>query len=672
MNKGMKKVLSLALVAAMMLSACGNSNAGSSNEGSNAGSTNTPAAEGSTTTESGFKVDEKGIMDYDMVTYKIATAELETFNLLYSQRNEDFVQLTNLIDGLAESNPKGQVIPCLAESWETTDGGITWTFHLREGIKWVDMNGNVKADCNAWDWATGLEWILNYYKNDSANTSMPVEMIKGAQDYIDYTKNLSEEEAHALNGLAGSKFLEMVGIEIVDDLTIKYTCVTNKPYFDTLALYCCLYPMAQGMVDELTVPGVKAMDNTEMWYNGAYTMTSYTHGNEKVFTANPEYWDTTSTRFKTATFKMLDSADTAFQLYRNGEIDYVALTESNLNTIYNDPNHEFHDYLVEDLTGKHSYQWQFNYNKMNEDGTEDTNWNKAIANEAFRKTLYYGMDLTEYLKRSNSITPLKCENNFFTMRGTLYNPAGVEYTELVREKLGLGEYNGETPVRYNKELGEQYKAQAIEELTALGVEFPVKLAYYINGSSQTALDSATVLKNTMSASLGDDLVVLDIKTYVSSVNQEVRNPHLQSIMNNGWGADYADPINFLVQEVKGYENAWYANSYTNINDVPEEDWSADLHAKFDEFTRLVWEADDITDDLTARYEAFAVAEAYMLEHVLVMPFNYSQGWCLTRLNIHDYQNAMYGVCNGKMKNWDVNPDGYTTEEMRAALDAKLA
>ena len=190
MNNSTKKVLALSLAAAMMLSACGNSTSTSTGTSTSEGTTSSEGT--TTTTESGFAVDENGIMDYDMYTYKLATTELETFNLLYSQRGEDFVQLTNLVDGLAESDPQGKVVPCLAESWETTDGGKTWTFHLRDGLKWVDMNGNEKAVNNAWDWATGMEWVLNYYKNDSANTSMPVEMLAGAQDYIDYTKSLTE------------------------------------------------------------------------------------------------------------------------------------------------------------------------------------------------------------------------------------------------------------------------------------------------------------------------------------------------------------------------------------------------------------------------------------------------------------------------------------------------
>ena len=68
---------------------------------------------------------------------------------------------------------------------------MTWTFHIRDGVKWVDVNGKEMADCNANDFATGMEWVLNFHKNESVNTSMPLEMIKGAKSrYYEYTKTL--------------------------------------------------------------------------------------------------------------------------------------------------------------------------------------------------------------------------------------------------------------------------------------------------------------------------------------------------------------------------------------------------------------------------------------------------------------------------------------------------
>ncbi len=661
MKKTLSKLLALALTASLVLSGCGgNAESGNNEANSQGGQAN---AEGSDKKEEASSKDEIK----DLYIARNAVRELETFNILYTQRQEDSENLTSLVDGLLESNPKGELVPCIAEEWGSEDGGLTWTFKVREGVKWVDVNGNEKADCNAQDFATGLEWVLNFYKNDSNNTAMPIEMIKGAKEYYEYTKTLSEDEAKALTAGEGSKFREMVGLETPDDHTVVYHCVTEKPYFDSLASYVALYPLSQGMVDELGgADAVKAMNNENMWYNGCYTMTSYIQGNEKVFTKNPLYWDTECKRFDTVTTKMVESNDVAYQLYESGEIDYVQLGESRINTIAKDPNNALYNYLVPDVPSKYSYQMQLNYNKKNEDGTPDTNWNTAIANEAFRLSWWYGLDLSNYYKRTNAIDPMSCENNFFTMKGLVYTSDGTEYTELVRQEMGLPELNGKTMVRLDADKAAQYKKQAMEELSAQGVTFPVGVDFYISASSQTALDSANVLAQTFSESLGDDYVKLNIKTFIKSTNQEVVVPHLHSFVINGWGADYGDPQNYLGQMTYGNEAAYYSENYNYINEVEETEATKALIDTYKEFTALVDAANAITDDMDARYKAYAKAEAYMLEHALVFPCYYQIGWCLSKVDNDTKMQPMFGSVGEKMKNWGSNVNGYTSEEKGVA------
>ena len=661
MKKTLSKLLALALTASLVLSGCGGNAEGGNNEANTQGGQ--ANAEGSDKKEEASSKDEIK----DLYIARNAVRELETFNILYTQRLEDSENLTSLVDGLLESNPKGELVPCIAEEWGSEDGGLTWTFKVREGVKWVDVNGNEKADCNAQDFATGLEWVLNFYKNDSNNTAMPIEMIKGAKEYYEYTKTLSEDEAKALTAGEGSKFREMVGLETPDDHTVVYHCVTEKPYFDSLAAYVALYPLSQGMVDELGgADAVKAMNNENMWYNGCYTMTSYIQGNEKVFTKNPLYWDTECKRFDTVTTKMVESNDVAYQLYESGEIDYVQLGESRINTIAKDPNNALYNYLVPDVPSKYSYQMQLNYNKKNEDGTPDTNWNTAIANEAFRLSWWYGLDLSNYYKRTNAIDPMSCENNFFTMKGLVYTSDGTEYTELVRQEMGLPELNGKTMVRLDADKAAQYKKQAMEELSAQGVTFPVGVDFYISASSQTALDSANVLAQTFSESLGDDYVKLNIKTFIKSTNQEVVVPHLHSFVINGWGADYGDPQNYLGQMTYGNEAAYYSENYNYINEVEETEATKALIDTYKEFTALVDAANAITDDMDARYKAYAKAEAYMLEHALVFPCYYQIGWCLSKVDNDTKMQPMFGSVGEKMKNWGSNVNGYTSEEKGVA------
>ncbi len=670
MSKKLTKVLALALAAAMTLSACGSTTQAPAETPAtpSAPSTTTPAAPSAPATPAAPEA-PKAEPITDLVIGRIATREMETFNILYSTSFSDFENLTNMIDSLVEVDTKGNVVPAIAESWETNDNGLTWTFHLREGVKWVDMNGNIKGDVKAHDWAVALEWVMNYHKNLTAHTSQPKDMIAGCTEYLEYTKNLTEAEAWALDASEGSVFMEMVGIECPDDLTLVYHCPTEKPYFPSFPAWAGLYPMPQGMVDELGVEGVMSMDNTNYWYNGCYTMTTFVHGNEKIFTKNPHYWDTEAQLFDTVTVKMIDSNEVGYQLYENGEIDMCDLSESTLNTIMNNPDHKFYNYLVEKPATQYAFPFHINFLKNNEDGTEDVNYNKAIANTAFRQSIYYGLDMTDFYKRTNAINPLSCENDCYTMKGLIYTTDGTDYTQLVRDELGLPAYDGKAPVRVKADKSAELKAQAIEELTAIGVTFPVEFDYYVAGANQTAIDTANVLAQCFSDCLGDDYIKLNICTYVSSFSQEVRNPSLQSMYISGWGADYADPVNYLGQEVLS-ESANY-RTYSNCLNLMENptDYNADLRAIYETFTDMVWAADAIVDDHDARLAAFAEAEAYMIENVLVLPSYYSVSWGLTRVNYFSRMNAIFGCQNDKMKNWETNVNGYTTEEMAAAAKA---
>ena len=369
--------------------------------------------------------------------------------------------------------------------------------------------------------------------------------------------------------------------------------------------------------------------------------------------------------FDTVTIKMVESIDVAYEMFANGELDQIQLSASKLKTISEDENNPFHNYLVERRPTKYSYQIHLCYDKKNEDGTPDTAWNTAVANENFRLALYYGLDATNYLARTNSINPLSCQNFCYTANVVAVNSQGVDYTQLVRDEMGL-QYSTEKFARYDADKAAAYKAAAIEELKAAGVELPVKMAYYISGSSTTAKETADVFANLIKTCLGDDLVVLDTKTYVSKLNTEVRDPQLASIYINGWGADFADPINFLGQETYGEDNAYYSQYYSKINNATDEK----LIAEYKEFTELVNAAKAITDDTDARYAAFAKAEAYMLEHAFAIPWSYEVVWAITRVSDYSKIYTAYGNQSERYVNWETKADGYYTQAEYAEFAAK--
>ena len=652
MKKKLSRLLALALAAALTLSGC---SSGTTEEPeSSAEAPSSAAQEEQETQENEIK---------DLVIYKSPSGELSTFNILYAQNGSDFSQLTNLMDPLLEINNHNQVIPCIAEEYGTDDNGLTWTFKIREGVKWVDMNGNEMADLTAQDFLTAMEWTFNFHKNSGVLGANLTSILDGASEYYEYTKSLSTEEAYSLTAGEGSVFQDTVKIEAPDDYTLIFHCLNNIPYFDDLAVN--MYPLSQYLVDALGGPdGVQAMNNENMWYNGCYTMTSYVQGNEKTLTKNPAYWDKDCKLFDTVTIKIVDSTDTAYQLYQSGEIDQVSLYESTIQTILDDPNHEYHDSMIP-LQPTRSYSIRFNFDKYKEDGTPDTNWNTAAANKAFRLSIYYGLDLTNYYSRLNPLDPLSCENEYYTMKGLAYTSDGTDYTELVRQELGLPELNGEQIVRLDAEKAEQYKQQAIEELTALGVTFPVEMDLYITANNQTVMDHARVLQQVYSDCFGDDYIKLNIKSYVSNLISEVLTPKLHSFYEDSWVPDYGDPKTFLDQEVMGSDSAFYANILTNINSVEESEATKDLLETYRTFTEMVDQASQIYDDNDKRLQAFAEAEAYMIENALVIPSYYPVSLCLTKIDPYSTVNAIFAWQNGKMKNWETNADGYTTAEIEA-------
>ena len=650
--------------AAGILAACGGGSSSSTAASASSGATSAPNTTGAAPLK-------------EFISWEATNRELESWNMLYSQMASDMNVTTNLWEGLLSFDCYGKAVPSVAKEWSHNEDSSVWTFNLRDDVDWVDVNGEVKAHLTSKDFLVGLEWVLNAAKNQANNTSMPNETLVGAADYYQKTSDMGDAAADLTyeDMLAAG-----VGVEATDDYTLVFTCKDPCPYFDTVAAYTSFYPVSEDLITELGIEGFRACDYTNMWYNGPYVVEEFISQNTKSYIPNPNYFGANDvSRFDRFTVTMISDGTVTFQLYQNRELDEMDVGESTLTTIQADPNSEYNAQLCEKRPKKYSYQMHFNYQKNNEDGTPDDNWNKAIANTAFRQCFYKGLELTNWYARTNKINPLKCENDYYTMPGVCYNTKGEEYSTLVAKEMGFDKesYDGKTMIRLRANNGDiaDLKKQAMDELSAVGVTFPVHAAYYIIAGNSTALDSATVLKQCFTDSFGDDFIVLDIETFVSSTMKEVVAPKLQSFVHMGWGADFGDPINFLTQIIVHDDNAYYSCNMTNIEGIAENgaaDYQKDLVAAYEQFTDLVNEGRVIVNDTDARYAAFAKAEAYFLEENLIFPTVYDVTWCLTHANEYSKINAMYGPCNYKAVNWETSEEAYTTEqyeEFAAAFDA---
>lgn len=153
-----------AVGAAGLLAGCGGSSSGTAASASSA--------------SSGAAASGKGLSE--LFTYETSGREIESWNILYSQQAIDFNVTTNIIDGLISFDNYGKPVPALAKSWEHNEDSTVWTFHLRDDVDWVDMNGEVQDHLTSKDFLVGFEWVLNAKKNQASNTSMPSTTVVGA------------------------------------------------------------------------------------------------------------------------------------------------------------------------------------------------------------------------------------------------------------------------------------------------------------------------------------------------------------------------------------------------------------------------------------------------------------------------------------------------------------
>lgn len=660
----MKKALTILLALAMLLSVLAGCGSGTDNPGGESESVN-PGNTGAVS--SADPVDTTP--DYTEITDLVfaTTNELTTFNVYYAASPRNFKILDNFVDPLMQVDSHGSLIPCLAEDYSVSDDGLTYTFKIREGATWVDYQGNYKADVVAEDWLWGLEWVLNFWKNDSYNTTMATGIVEGAQEYLDYTANLDESEAMALEL---DTFQEMVGIEAPDDHTLVYHLAQPTAYFTAVTTAPTYFPLSKGQLDEVGVENFRAVTYDALWYCGPYTVTSFVENNEKIMTANPSYWDTSAKLFNTVTYKIVESTEVAYQLYQNGEIDEMAttLSASTVSSIVNDPTNPYHDYLVLSAPSSVVMHMYFNFARNNLDGTPDTNWNLAVANEAFRQCFYSGVDYTNYIASCfSTLNPLAVQSFTVTANNLTTFSDGSDYAARVRELIGL-ELTTDEYDRYDADALAANKATAMQELTAQGVTFPVTVELW-GDSSQTTVDQLTVMKEALEDYLGTDFVTVNINTYITSFRQEVITPSYASVILDGYGAEYTDPLSVLEMSCTDIgDNADFSVLFGNALSASSQE-VIDLYA---EYTQMVRDADAIVGDTDARLEGLAEAEAFLLEHALIVPFRSNNGYTLTHTNPYSKPSNTNDFQGTRWINWQTNADGWTTAEIEAFREAYLA
>lgn len=313
MKKKTTRILAMLLVAMMVLSACGGGNNNSSNSSNNTSGNQTSDNNSISTPSNG------GDPIKDLVLWQTQSNEMENFLMVHSEGAKDLDVLCNAWAPLLELDNHGQLNPAVAKEWGSEDDGKTWTFKLRDDVTWVDVNGSPKGSTTSLDWKVTLEWILNFHKNDAKNSTMIRNLVEGAEEYYNLTKDMDAAAAKALT--CDSPEFAGVGIETPDDYTLIYHCKNNCAYFPTLCTSAALYAFPAGMLDELGVDNMVAVTPEQLWYNGPYIITDYIMNNSKVLTKNESYWYKNCSLFDTVTILMIEDATKDDMYWESGEVD---------------------------------------------------------------------------------------------------------------------------------------------------------------------------------------------------------------------------------------------------------------------------------------------------------------------------------------------------------------
>lgn len=525
-------------------------------------------------------------------TYNMGYAsDPKTWDALATSRSADSEAIVNTYDGLVEYDNENEIKPALAESWEVSEDGLTYTFHIRQGAKWVDAQGREVADVKADDFVAGMQHMLD---------------AGGGLEYL--VENII---VNALEYNTGdvTDFAE-VGVKATDDNTVVYTLCQPTSYFITMLGYNVFAPMSRtyfeskggvfGKDDYKTAVDAGTMKYgqtvNDIAYCGPYTVTNHTAENTIVFQANPTYWNKDNITIKTLTWKFNDGKDPtkAYEDTKAGTLDGCGLSSASLEACKADGN--FEKYCTVSDTDATSFVLFLNLNRnayanfndetkavstMTDDQKKRTD--VAMLNVHFRRAIGMGLDIATYngqvvgeeLKLNsvrNSYTPgnfvaleedvtveINGESKTFA-KGTYYGEIVQAQIDADGVKIKVWDAENQTSDGFagwhNPANAYEELQQAITELKEFGVEISkdnpivMDLPYYSGNDIYS--NRAQTLKQSVEEALQGCVVVNLVSCadaqewyYAGYYTETGKDANYTLYDVSGWGPDYGDPATYL-------------------------------------------------------------------------------------------------------------------------------
>ncbi|MEQ2525894.1 peptide ABC transporter substrate-binding protein [Robertmurraya yapensis] len=250
--------------------------------------------------------------------------------------------LNNLMEGLTRLDESHTPQPAIAEDWDVSEDGKTYTFHIRENAKW--SNGDdLKASDFVFAWKRALDPEL------AASSAFLGYLIEGAEAYN-----------------SGTGSADAVAVKAVDDKTFEVTLTSPQAYFLNIISLPTFFPINEKV----------ATENPE-WFaeaesfvgNGPFNLTEWEHDSHFVMEKNDQYWDAENVKIDKIHWAMVDDPNTEYQMYQAGELD-----SSNIPPELSEQLFEEGDVEIVDQAGLYFYR--FNVTK---EPFQNKNIRKAFA-----------------------------------------------------------------------------------------------------------------------------------------------------------------------------------------------------------------------------------------------------------------------------------------------------
>lgn len=632
----------------------------------------------------------------DSATYTVLYArQPATLNYLICSADPDLYHGTHCVDTLVEYDSRGKIREGLATSWEWDADTLTWTFHLRDE-NWVDYTGAVLGPVTAQDFVDALAYLLDPdYASGTASLVTPY--VAGAEDYYNYrvwrnnanngtvaedgtTYTIDDAGTVTVTAADGSTTtcpvvdFSSVGVAAVDEHTLTYTLNYDFPGFLSLLNYAPFEPAYGPMLAEL---GDQFCTSAETACNcGAFYLAEYTPLESWVMKKNPENYDKDNVYIDTIRYIYNQEAlISGPEMVRRGEIDQATISSDILDSWLADDTTKDMVSMERPETGK-SYFYFFNFlpyahqfPNWNTTGVDaqyqPDNWAKAVNSTNFRKAFLYAINPAVTL----AVTAPEGYENYklhtITPPSFCADSKGVDYTE-------CGALAKVTD-HFNEATAKQYRDAAVQELTAAGATFPIKVQYPYNPAVVDWDKQCQVFKQQVEGVLNDGFDFVDIIiTQGPSDNflNAVRRAGAYEFMSYYWGADYSDPETevYPFYQEAGDRGTCYAFLRTGVEDGIITGETVDYVMTYMD---MVEKAKAITADLDARYAAFADAEAYLIENALVIPLSLPvPPYIATRLNLWEGQYAPTGFSSNRLKGIHILDHYVSMDEYNHNRDAR--